>query len=119
MVEKLCRDYGTPLLHQPGAQQAQQELLLSPGKGGLLAFHAFPTLEQLAAATEEELRAAGFGYRAKYIVAATEVLRSKPGGGDAWLMGLREADYPSALEALESIPGVGPKAGSLAGMLRA
>jgi 3-methyladenine DNA glycosylase/8-oxoguanine DNA glycosylase len=28
-----------------------------------LTFYAFPTLEQLSLATEEELRAAGFGYR--------------------------------------------------------
>ena len=33
-----------------------EELLNGP-------FHAFPTLQQLAAATEEDLRAMGFGYR--------------------------------------------------------
>jgi 3-methyladenine DNA glycosylase/8-oxoguanine DNA glycosylase len=30
-------------------------------------FYAFPTLEQLAAVSEQEFREAGFGYRAKYI----------------------------------------------------
>ena len=35
------------------------------GEGGPLglAFYAFPTLEQLSEATEEHLRAEGFGYR--------------------------------------------------------
>lgn len=58
MVERLCRDYGTPLAPSclpvgPAEAQAQQPLEL----------YAFPTLEQLSAATEEQLRAAGFGYR--------------------------------------------------------
>ena len=39
---------------------------VSPADGGAaadLAFHAFPTLEQLAEATEQGLRDSGFGYR--------------------------------------------------------
>lgn len=36
-------------------------------------------------------------------------LQSKPEGGDAWLMGLREVPYPEASAALCTLMGVGPK----------
>jgi N-glycosylase/DNA lyase len=72
-------------------------------------FYAFPTLEQLAAATEEELRAAGFGYRAKFVVESVAQLRAQPGGGAAWLQGLRDVPYSEAAEALCTLPGIGPK----------
>lgn len=65
MVERLCRQHGTPLLVGPAAQAGRVEGA-APGAGGKpaeLALYAFPSLEQLAAATEEQLRADGFGYR--------------------------------------------------------
>jgi N-glycosylase/DNA lyase len=55
-----------------------------------LSFFAFPTLEQLAAATEADLRADGFGYRAKYITGSMQQLLAKPEGGAAWLRTLRK-----------------------------
>lgn len=80
MVERLCRRYGTPLL--PAAEDVGPACLAggvstpaAAGEGAAAAaggsgkqapgleLYAFPTLEQLAAATEEELRADGFGYR--------------------------------------------------------
>jgi N-glycosylase/DNA lyase len=73
------------------------------------AFYAFPTLEQLKAATEDELRAAGFGYRARFIVGAVAALRDMPQGGAAWLQGLRKEPYAAAHEALCALPGIGPK----------
>jgi N-glycosylase/DNA lyase len=79
MVERLCTKYGTPLhLGAPGCRAAQG----TPNgkRGGVfgvgdvdrsawnsLSLFAFPTIEQLAAASEEALRADGFGYRAKFI----------------------------------------------------
>ncbi len=80
MVERLCRRYGTPLLPAaqeaglattagaPGAAEAVDGGAAAAGGGSGkqqpgLELYAFPTLEQLAAATEEELRADGFGYR--------------------------------------------------------
>jgi hypothetical protein len=72
-------------------------------------FYCFPTLDQLASATEAALRADGFGYRAKFIVGSVQQLLEKPGGGAAWLLGLREKPYVEAQEALCSLPGVGPK----------
>ena len=65
---------------------------------------AFPTLAQLAAATEEDLRAAGFGYRAKFIVGSVAELRAKPEGGEAWLASLRGVSFQDACDALCTLP---------------
>ncbi|XP_042515172.1 N-glycosylase/DNA lyase OGG1 isoform X1 [Macadamia integrifolia] len=72
-------------------------------------FHEFPSLERLSLVSEEELREAGFGYRAKYIVGTAKALQSKPGGGAEWLASLRELDLHETIEALSTLPGVGPK----------
>ncbi|XP_024977233.1 N-glycosylase/DNA lyase OGG1 isoform X2 [Cynara cardunculus var. scolymus] len=72
-------------------------------------FYEFPSLDQLSKVSEEELRKAGFGYRAKYIIGTIEVLQSKPGGGVEWLASLRKLDLQKAIEALITLPGVGPK----------
>lgn len=72
-------------------------------------FYEFPTIERLAAVTEAELREAGFGYRAKYIVGTVEALQAKPGGGAEWLASLRSLELKEVIEALCTLPGVGPK----------
>ncbi|XP_031273120.1 N-glycosylase/DNA lyase OGG1 [Pistacia vera] len=72
-------------------------------------FHEFPSLERLAMVTEVELRKAGFGYRAKYITGTVDALQSKPGGGAEWLMSLRKLELQEAIDALCTLPGVGPK----------
>ncbi|BFI31877.1 N-glycosylase/DNA lyase [Marchantia polymorpha subsp. ruderalis] len=74
-----------------------------------LDFHAFPSLEQLASLTEAQLRDAGFGYRAKYVVGATEALLSKEGGGEEWLLSLRQLPLEEVVKSLCTLPGVGPK----------
>ncbi|KAK9162304.1 hypothetical protein Syun_003206 [Stephania yunnanensis] len=74
-----------------------------------LDFYEFPSLDRLALVSEEEFRAAGFGYRAKYIVGTVEALQSKPGGGAKWLASLRDLDLCDVIEALSTLPGVGPK----------
>ena len=58
LVEKLCASYGTSLGVLDG-----------------LPFFAFPTLQQLSAAQEDDLRALGFGYRGKFIPAAVQLAR--------------------------------------------
>jgi N-glycosylase/DNA lyase len=70
------------------------------------AVHGFPPLAKLAAdGVEQELRNAGFGYRAKYIQqAARHILDT---GMD--MLQLRSEPYPVVHEALLKIPGVGPK----------
>ncbi|PIN17055.1 8-oxoguanine DNA glycosylase [Handroanthus impetiginosus] len=72
-------------------------------------FFEFPTLERLALVSEAELREAGFGYRAKYIVGTVTALQSKPGGGVEWLASLRKLDLQGAIDGLSTLPGVGPK----------
>ncbi|KAH7287141.1 hypothetical protein KP509_32G039900 [Ceratopteris richardii] len=72
-------------------------------------FHAFPTLEALAKITEGELRKAGFGYRAKYIVGTVKELQMKEGGGQRWLNSLRSNTLEDTYKQLCSLPGIGPK----------
>ena len=85
---------------------------LEVGDGGE-AFYAFPSLDQLARASEADLRAKGFGYRARFVAEAVAQLRDKPGGGAAWLEGLRDdAGLDEARQELTSLRGVGPKVAS-------
>ncbi|TKY74248.1 N-glycosylase/DNA lyase OGG1 [Spatholobus suberectus] len=79
------------------------------GDVGGFQFHAFPTLEQLSSVSEQQLRDAGFGYRAKYIIGTVNALRSKPGGGEEWLRSLRKLGLQDVISALSTLPGVGPK----------
>lgn len=63
MVEKLCSRYGSPIiLADSGAEEASTPF---PEKNTShiqdQSFYSFPTLDQLAEATEADLRAAGFG----------------------------------------------------------
>ena len=93
--------------------------------------YTFPTITQLRAATEEELRANGFGYRAKFIVGTAKMLddatirpplgvKAEDGDtstgtatisdGETWLHTLRECkDKKLVTDALEKLPGIGPK----------
>ncbi|XP_061361863.1 N-glycosylase/DNA lyase OGG1 isoform X2 [Gastrolobium bilobum] len=79
------------------------------GTVGGFQFHVFPTLEQLSLISEQQLRNAGFGYRAKYIIGTLKVLQSKPGGGEEWLLSLRKMELQDVICALSTLPGVGPK----------
>lgn len=72
-------------------------------------FHEFPSLERLGTVTEEELRQAGFGYRAKYIIGTVKALHTKPGGGAKWLASLRGLELNDVIDSLCTLPGVGPK----------
>ncbi|KAL3638846.1 8-oxoguanine glycosylase ogg1 [Castilleja foliolosa] len=72
-------------------------------------FFEFPSLEKLALLSENELREAGFGYRAKYIVRTVAALQSKPEGGVEWLLSLRKLDLQEAINCLSTLQGVGPK----------
>jgi len=103
MVEALARHYGSPL----GSPLSDDASPAPP-------FHAFPTVAQLASATEAELRLLGFGYRARYVAASAALLAAKPGGGEAWLLGLRDPGLSAAecVKQLCSLPGCGPKVGA-------
>lgn len=47
--------------------------------------------------------------RAKYIVGTVKALQSKPGGGAEWLSSLRGLELHEVIDALCTLPGVGPK----------
>lgn len=67
----------------------------------------FPEIERLAELEEGELRAQGFGYRAKTIpLAARQILER---GGLDWLLSLKTQPYDSVHQELTELAGVGPK----------
>jgi len=90
MLAKLRARYGAPIAALDGET-----------------FYAFPSPQALAAASEEELRGLGMGYRAKYLrqTAAAVVER----GGAPYLRGLRGKPTAEVQAALMDFAGVGPK----------
>lgn len=83
LVERLCSAYGEPVGER---------------------HFAFPAPAALAAATEEDFRALGAGYRAPYIRSAARAVAE---GFD--LNALKDTPYPEAKKALQALDGVGPK----------
>lgn len=67
----------------------------------------FPSLERLAEVTEADWRAMGFGYRGRTLPLVARELIAR--GGERWLAELRTQPYSEVVEALEELPGVGPK----------
>lgn len=75
MVERLCTRYGSPIevvddqsvfgkgAEEKGSSSSPSGSNASTSDGVSASYYAFPTLQQLEAATEEELYAEGFGYR--------------------------------------------------------
>jgi len=68
-------------------------------------YHAFPTPEQLAAATEADLRDLSLGYRAPYVQRTAEMVTE----GEAHPDDARELEYEAAREYLTQFVGVGDK----------
>ena len=87
MVSTLAREYGDEVAFD--------------GK----TYHAFPTPDQLAQATEAELRDLGLGYRAPYVVRTAEMVAS----GEAHPGEARALPYEDAREYLTQFVGVGEK----------
>jgi len=87
MVTALAREYGTPVEFDGRT------------------YHAFPTPEQLAAATEAELRDLGLGYRAPYVVRTAEMVAD----GEAHPADARDLPYEEARDYLTRFVGVGDK----------
>lgn len=91
MVEKLCQKFGILLLKHEDVE-----------------YYSFPTIESLAEPQiESQLRAMGFGYRAKFIQqSAVKILEN---GGRDWLLNLRTLPYAEAKSSLMALPGIGAK----------
>lgn len=68
-------------------------------------FYDFPTPQELSAATEEELRVCGLGYRSRYLAGTACMVA----GGEVSLGRIRQMGYRSAREELQRLPGVGIK----------
>ncbi len=67
--------------------------------------YAFPTLEQLSKATEEELQECKAGFRAKYIINACQMIKS----GEISLVEFKSMTTQQVRDKLMNIKGVGPK----------
>ncbi|NXG35399.1 OGG1 lyase, partial [Dromaius novaehollandiae] len=91
MIERLCQAFGRRLCHLDSQP-----------------FHAFPTPQALAGAkAEAQLRALGFGYRAKFVSQSARAIAEEL--GTEGLCGLRAVPYAEARRVLCSLPGVGTK----------
>ena len=89
IVALLCARFGAPL-EVPGGHEP---------------VHAFPTAEQLAAASEAELRACKMGFRAPNLLATAR----RVAGGELDLRSLQARSASEARAALVGLPGVGEK----------
>ncbi|WP_049925832.1 DNA-3-methyladenine glycosylase family protein [Halopiger goleimassiliensis] len=87
MVSTLAREYGTPVSFDGRT------------------YYAFPTPDQLAVATEAELRELGLGYRAPYVVRTAEMVAD----GEAHPAEARDLEYEAARDYLTQFVGVGDK----------
>ncbi|WP_049920942.1 DNA-3-methyladenine glycosylase family protein [Halopiger djelfimassiliensis] len=87
MVSTLAREYGDEIRFD-GEQ-----------------YYAFPTPDQLAAATEAELRELGLGYRAPYVVRTAEMVAED----EVHPAAARDLEYEAAREYLCQFVGVGDK----------
>ncbi|MEI7800552.1 MAG: DNA-binding protein, partial [Opitutaceae bacterium] len=67
--------------------------------------HRLPTWTEIAAVSENDLRACLLGFRAKYIHASAHYLASHPG----WLEETEQLPYAAAKARLLTLPGVGEK----------
>ncbi len=86
-IDKLCALAGTEITDCAGS------------------FYAFPTPEQLASLSEEQLASCGLGYRTAYVKAAAEAAAA----GEIDFDRLRNVDNRTASEMLRSLNGVGSK----------
>ena len=86
-------------------QQALREAFGTPVEFDGETYHAYPTPEQLAGASEDELRELKLGYRAPYVERTAEMVAT----GEADPADARGRPYEEARDALTEFVGVGEK----------
>jgi N-glycosylase/DNA lyase len=116
MLDKLRATYGVPLgsvAEEGGAGGAAGSAAAGSAAAGAASppsptpYHAFPTVEALAGASESDLRALGVGYRAAFIRGTAQAVLGQ--GGEAYLLSLRGSPRATVQGALCQYPGVGRK----------
>jgi len=107
MLSSLRERYGKRLLEVPTRIRDESKNDDSALLGLPIAIFSFPTLKELQAATEEELRNMGLGYRAKFIIQTRNLLLEC--GGEDFLMTLRNKDAESVQNELLKFSGIGRK----------
>jgi N-glycosylase/DNA lyase len=88
-----------------GMQRTLERELGTPVEFDGRTYQAYPTPEQLAAASEAELRDLGLGYRAPYVLETARMVAD----GEAHPDEARDKDYEAAREWLTRFVGVGDK----------
>ncbi|MFC7059096.1 DNA-3-methyladenine glycosylase family protein [Halovenus salina] len=86
-----------------GMQQSLREAFGTPVEFDGSTYHAYPTPEQLAEATETQLRDLSLGYRAPYVQRSAELVT------EGTPIDVRDLPYEEAREALTEFVGVGDK----------
>lgn len=89
IIARLCECHGRAVAVPPGMPPA----------------FAFPTVAQIAALTEAQLRDCKMGFRAPHLLTAARRIA----GGELELEKLHRLDLPDARTLLQHLPGVGPK----------
>lgn len=69
--------------------------------------YSFPHVDVIAGLEPDELREAGFGYRAEQIIGTARSISDS--GGEAWFRSLTETRYLEVRHELLNLPGIGPK----------
>lgn len=88
LTQTLCQKYGAQKKRPDGA-----------------IYYGFPSPQDLAHATEEELRSLKFGYRSKYLQGTVQYVLNE----NINLNSLYQMDYQTAKKALMALPGIGGK----------
>lgn len=100
MLSSFRERYGSFMIEIPTRQNGDDCV-------GSLSLYSFPTLASLADATEDELRAMGLGYRAKFIIETRNLLVQC---GDEYLLSLRaQEDQCMVQDELIKFSGIGRK----------
>ncbi len=89
IIGELCKSFGTAL----------------PVPTGHATVYRFPTVEQIAALTEPQLRGCKMGFRAPYLLGTAKAIVA----GEVDLETIRKMELPRAREELLKFPGVGVK----------
>ena len=116
MVQSLRERYGERIAPSVGAFETPPppaEEAAAAAAAGEHSHFAFPTVGALAAASDDDLRRLGMGYRADYVRRSAQIVQQR---GPEWLLGMRCAERDAVRTSLCELPGVGPKVADCAAL---